>query len=236
MAKAPTDMRENVKKNGFFVLENMAVRTILLAEAHTWAGKTGRNTKPDSAESLSKAYLQSLAAEVRVTAAEVRAFYDANPDAVDGAAYETVAKDLHDYVLQQKKQEMVTVHVQTVSARTTVEVDAAWVKCQAATMLDNPVDNARRSGKPSMVDFGRGGCRPCDMMTPILEELRKTYAEQCNVLFSHVGNEPLLAARYNVQSIPVQVFFDNDGTEVFRHVGFFPKEQILAKLTELGVK
>jgi len=236
IAKAPAEMQERLKKNGFFVLENMAVRTVLLAEAHTWAGKTGRNTKQDTAETLTKAYLQSLVAEVRVTAAEVRAFYDANPDAVGGAAYETVAKDLQDYVLQQKKQEMITAHVQTVSERTTVEVDAAWVKRQAATMLDNPVDNARRSGKPSVIDFGRGGCRPCDMMTPILAELHKTYAEQCNVLFSHVGDEPLLAARYNVQSIPVQVFFDRDGKEVFRHVGFFPKEQMLAKLTELGVK
>ena len=236
MAKAPAEMRESLKKNGFFVLENMAVRTLLLAEAHTWAGITGRNTKQDTAETLTKAYLQSLVAEVRVIEAEVRAFYDANPDAVGGAAYETVAKDLQDYVVQQKQQEIITAHVQTVSARTTIEVDAAWVKRQAATMLDNPVDHARRSGKPSMIDFGRGGCRPCDMMTPILEELKKTYTEQCNVLFCHVGDNPLIAARYNIQSIPVQVFFDKDGNEVFRHVGFFPKEQILAKFAELGVK
>ncbi|HEY3376323.1 MAG TPA: thioredoxin family protein [Armatimonadota bacterium] len=236
MAKAPAEMRESLKKNGFFVLENMTVRTLLLAEAHTWAGKTGRNTKQDTAASLIKAYLRSLVAEVRVTEAEARAFYDANSDAVGGAAYDTVAKDIQDYVLQQKQQDIVTAHVQRVSERTTVEVDAAWVKRQAATMLDNPVDNARRSGKPSMIDFGRGGCQPCDMMTPILEELRKTYSAQCNILFSHVGDEPLLAARYNAQAIPVQVFFDKDGTEVFRHVGFFPKEQILAKLAELGVK
>ncbi|HEX2948462.1 MAG TPA: thioredoxin family protein [Armatimonadota bacterium] len=158
------------------------------------------------------------------------------PMRLGGAAYDAVAKDLHDYVLNEKCQDTITAYIQSLSARTAVEVDGEWVKRQAATMLDNPVDKARRSGKPSIIDFGRGGCRPCDMMTPILEELKKTYAGQCNVLFCHVGENPLIAARYAVQSIPVQVFFDRDGHEVFRHVGFFPREQMLAKLAELGVK
>jgi len=57
-----------------------------------------------------------------------------------------------------------------------------------------------------------------------------------NVLFVHVREEQVLAARYGVQSIPVQVFFDKDGREVFRHVGFFPQEELEKKLAEMGVK
>ena len=87
-----------------------------------------------------------------------------------------------------------------------------------------------------MIDFGREGCGPCDLMTPILNELSKEYAEKCNILFCHTGDNPLLASRYSITSIPIQVFFDKDGKEVFRHVGFFPKDQIVAKLAELGVK
>jgi thioredoxin 1 len=45
-----------------------------------------------------------------------------------------------------------------------------------------------------------------------------------------------LAARYGIQSIPVQIFFDKDGKEVFRHVGVFPQEEIEKKLAEMGVK
>ena len=236
IAKAPAELREKMKTNGFFVLENMVIKPFLLAEAHAWAAKTGQKTTKENADSLIKAYLQSLVGQVRVSDMEVRAFYDANPDAVSGAAYEAVAKDLHAYLLEQKQQDTITAHIQTLSARTSMEVDTTWVKRQAASMLNNPVDKARRSGKPSLIDFGREGCRPCEMMTPILEELHKTYTAQCNVLFSHVGNEPILAARYNIQSIPVQIFFDKDGHEVYRHIGFFPKEGILAKLTELGVK
>ncbi|HEX2948463.1 MAG TPA: hypothetical protein VHV83_02655 [Armatimonadota bacterium] len=83
---APAAIRERLKQNGFYVLENMAVRAVLLSEAHTWAAKSGRNTKSDNAESLTQAYLQSLIANVHVTEAEVRAFYDANPDAVGGGS------------------------------------------------------------------------------------------------------------------------------------------------------
>jgi len=74
------------------------------------------------------------------------------------------------------------------------------------------------------------------MMTPILSELERTYAGRANILFVHVGEEELLAARYGIESIPVQIFFDRTGREVFRHVGFFPKEAIVKKLAEMGAK
>jgi len=236
IASAKPDMQPILKKHGFFVLEQLATKQLLIEEARVWAKNSKRNMKKDTDAKLLQAYLTSIGAAEKVADAEVKTYYEANKEMVSGTTYESVAKDLKAYLLEQKQQEAVDAQVNTLSARTTVEVDRDWLEGQAATMLDNPVDKVRRSGKPSVIDFGREGCRPCDMMTPILEELRKTYAEQCNVLFCHVGDEPILAARYHVQSIPVQVFFDRDGNEVFRHVGFFPKEQMLAKLTELGVK
>ena len=56
------------------------------------------------------------------------------------------------------------------------------------------------------------------------------------MLFVHVGQEQILAARYGIQTIPMQVFFDKDGKEVFRHVGFWPQEEIEKKLAEMGVQ
>ncbi len=106
---------------------------------------------------------------------------------------------------------------------------------QAVLARDNPVDKARDSGKPSLVDFGATGCGPCDMMTPILENLKVKYEGKLNVLFVHVRERQILGAKYGIQTIPVQVFFDKDGKEVFRHVGFFPQEEIERKLAEMGV-
>ena len=114
-------------------------------------------------------------------------------------------------------------HVRTLGQRISIEVSASWTKEQAALAKDNPVDKARSSGKPSLVDFGSTGCRPCDMLAPILETLKTKYAGKVNVLFIHVGQEQILAARYGIQTIPMQFFYDKDGKEVFRHVGFWPQ-------------
>jgi len=72
-------------------------------------------------------------------------------------------------------------------------------------------------------------------MTPILENLKVKYEGKLNVLFVHVRERQILGAKYGIQTIPVQVFFDKDGKEVFRHVGFFPQEEIERKLAEMGV-
>jgi len=96
------------------------------------------------------------------------------------------------------------------------------------------VDKARDSGKPSLVDFGTTRCGPCDMMTPIPAELKTKYQGKLNVLFVHVREKQILGAEYGIQTIPVQVFFDKDGKEVLRHVGFFPQEEIERKLAEMG--
>ncbi len=40
---------------------------------------------------------------------------------------------------------------------------------------------------------------------------------------------------YGIKLIPTQIFFAADGTELFRHEGFFATEDILAKWRELGV-
>jgi thioredoxin 1 len=98
------------------------------------------------------------------------------------------------------------------------------------------VDKARHSGKPTMVEFGAAGCVPCDMMQPILEQLRKDYPKKLNVVFVHVREEQILSARYGIRSIPVQVFFDAKGKEVFRHVGFFPQTEVDMQLAKMGVQ
>jgi len=120
--------------------------------------------------------------------------------------------------------------------RTPIEVSAAWVKKQAELARDNPVDKARSSGKPTFANFGAKGCIPCDKMEPIREAIRKKYEGKLNVVFIHVRNDQILASRYGVQAIPLLVFFNAEGKEVFRHMGFFPQEKVEAKLAEMGVK
>jgi len=88
---------------------------------------------------------------------------------------------------------------------------------------------------PRMVDVGADKCIPCKMMAPILEELKKDYAGRVDVEFVDVWKNPSAGTQYAIQMIPTQLFFDASGKELFRHVGFFGKEEILGKWVELGM-
>jgi thioredoxin 1 len=87
---------------------------------------------------------------------------------------------------------------------------------------------------PRLVDFGAGKCRMCKMMEPILEELRSEYSGILAVNYVDVYKNSDITEQHSVQIIPTQIFFDASGKELFRHEGFFSKEDILSKWKELG--
>jgi len=233
IAKAPKEVQDQLKKNAFFLLEQMATKALLLKEAKADAGKAASDADE---RALIQGYLGKLADKVKVSDDEVAEFYKNNKDAVGGADLDKVKPQIAQFLRQQKQQGIVTKHIKALGQRTTIEVSAPWAKEQAALAKDNPVDKVRASGKPSLVDFGSKGCRPCDMLAPILEALKTKYDGKANVLFVSVVQDQILAARYGIDSIPVQVFFDKDGKEVFRHVGFFPQEDIEKQMANMGVK
>ena len=88
---------------------------------------------------------------------------------------------------------------------------------------------------PKLLDLGATKCIPCKMMAPILEELKKEYAGKMKVEFIDVWQNEDAGKKYGVEMIPTQIFYDANGKELFRHTGFFGKEDILAKWKELGV-
>ncbi|MBM3320570.1 MAG: thioredoxin family protein [Candidatus Eisenbacteria bacterium] len=92
-----------------------------------------------------------------------------------------------------------------------------------------------RAGIPRLVDLGSTTCIPCKMMAPILEELEKEYEGRLIVEVIDVKTDRNASARYAVRVIPTQIFFDSTGRELFRHEGFYSKEDILAKYKELGI-
>lgn len=89
---------------------------------------------------------------------------------------------------------------------------------------------------PRMVDLGAESCIPCKRMAPILKELKSEFAGRAEITFIDVRKDRSAAVLYQVRAIPTQVFFDREGREVWRHVGFLSKKAIVAKLRELGVR
>jgi thioredoxin 1 len=89
---------------------------------------------------------------------------------------------------------------------------------------------------PRLVDLGADKCIPCKMMAPVLEGLKKEYAGRMEVEFIDVWKNPDAGKAFGIEVIPTQIFYDASGRELFRHVGFFSKEDILAEWKQLGVE
>ncbi|MFA5701736.1 MAG: thioredoxin family protein [Desulfuromonas sp.] len=87
---------------------------------------------------------------------------------------------------------------------------------------------------PKLVDVGADKCIPCIKMAPILDALRADYAGQLEVEFVDVWKHKEKASAYGVRMIPTQIFYAADGTELYRHTGFYGRAEILNKWDELG--
>jgi thioredoxin 1 len=90
-------------------------------------------------------------------------------------------------------------------------------------------------GLPRMIDLGRGKCIPCKKMEPILKELKQIYAGRAVIEIVNLDEDPDAADMFDLRLIPTQIFFDAAGTEVWRHEGFLPRDEIIARLNEMGV-
>ncbi|MEN6333074.1 MAG: organomercurial lyase [Phycisphaerales bacterium] len=118
----------------------------------------------------------------------------------------------------------------------TVKAKDAQAVTPAAATSDKPASSAQQAqALPRLIDLGRETCIPCKAMIPVLAQLRQEYAGRLSVEFINVQEQPDLASRFGIKLIPTQIFLDASGKELFRHEGFYSKEDILAKWKELGV-
>ena len=108
--------------------------------------------------------------------------------------------------------------------------DRTWMQTLPAA------DGGVRSGLPVLLQLGSHGCPPCRQMTPILDELRADCADKFQIKYIDVWKYPTEGRKYGVTKIPTQVFYDTQGRELYRHVGFLSKKEILDTWKKLGVK
>ena len=90
-------------------------------------------------------------------------------------------------------------------------------------------------GLVTMVDLGGGTCIPCKMMVPVIAELQKEYDGRASIIFIDVVEHRDQPRRFGIRSIPIQIFYDKDGKEVRRHVGYLDKKSAVETLEKLGV-
>ena len=93
---------------------------------------------------------------------------------------------------------------------------------------NNFQDEVMHSDKPVLLDFWASWCGPCRMVSPIVDEIaaERSDIKVCKI---NVDEQPELAARFGVMSIPTLLVMKN-GKVVNQAVGARPKAQILAML------
>jgi thioredoxin 1 len=84
-----------------------------------------------------------------------------------------------------------------------------------------------------MVDFWAGWCGPCRAIAPVLEELARSSEGRVTLAKVNVDENPGLAARYGIRSIPTVLFVKN-GKVADQVIGAVPKAHLQKKLDALA--
>ncbi|MGN0143370.1 MAG: thioredoxin [Clostridium sp.] len=95
---------------------------------------------------------------------------------------------------------------------------------------DNFISKVLQEEGLVIVDFSAKWCGPCRMLSPILENISEEN-EYVKVTKIDVDESPIVSRKYNIQSIPMLLFFKN-GKIVDEIVGFVPKDIISIVIDE----
>ncbi len=87
---------------------------------------------------------------------------------------------------------------------------------------------------PKLWDFTATWCPPCKQLNPIIAELEHEYEGVIEIRSIDVDQNQELAGKFGVKAIPTLVFLDAGGNELTRHVGFWPKDSLVAQFQSLG--
>lgn len=111
---------------------------------------------------------------------------------------------------------------------------SAYGKGQSSSSNSNP---GTVKEKVIFVELGSVNCIPCKMMQSVMKQIEQDYAGAVKVIFYDVwtAKDKSKASEYRIKAIPTQVFLDANGKEFFRHLGYFPAEEIEKVLAKQGI-
>ncbi len=113
---------------------------------------------------------------------------------------------------------------------------AGAVIWKTSLRASTPAEREATGGLPALLDFGMGECVTCREMEPIVRELADNYEGRAVIRIIDIREHRDLQAKYRVDVIPTQVFLNDRGNEVFRNVGPMTRDEMIAKLREIGVE
>ena len=88
-----------------------------------------------------------------------------------------------------------------------------------------------QSDKPVLVDFFATWCGPCQMLGPILTEVKNNLGERISIIKIDVDKNQAVAAQYQVRGVPTMILFQK-GKPLWRQSGVLSKEDLIKVILE----
>jgi len=246
LEKAESPLKEMLRENPQQLLEGIIMNRVFLQEAKkqglTPPIKTYKDTDKDALSPeealIGELIKKKFSTPPTVTKEEIKLYYSLLKDRLGGKPLDEVSPMIEQIIREGKQQEEMKQYVTELRASAKVETDQIRLQKIASkppeSNTEEELKKAFAGGKPFLVDFGANSCLPCRQLRPILKEISKEYAGKAEILVIDVYKYQHLANEYKIKAIPTLVFFDNKGKEVFRQPGVMNKDQISAKLKEIG--
>lgn len=115
----------------------------------------------------------------------------------------------------------------------TKQINAKFMREHIFDYKANPSKFVFKGSRPAIIDFYADWCGPCRQLSPRLESLAKKYAGQIDVYKVNVDNEAELASVFGVQSIPMLLFIDTDGSTPSVSQGLLSVEDLEKEIQRL---
>jgi thioredoxin 1 len=98
--------------------------------------------------------------------------------------------------------------------------------------------NAEKKYRVTFIELGSVRCVPCQQMQAVMKSIETKYGNEVKIVFHDVWTEAgkPYGVKYGIEAIPTQIFLDETGKEYYRHVGYFPEEELVNILKMKGIK
>lgn len=241
LARTPEDMRVVYEQDPEEVLDRLISVTLLLQEAKRRGFVDSSDLrdldKPGIKEGMRRLMEQSIKGVDQVTDKEVQAFYRQYRAEMGGKPLSEVRELLRMMILEQKRQVKINVLVEKLRAASAITTFPERLPKPPPPALEastaDAFQAALKSGRPTVVDFGSNSCLPCIRLRPVMRALKDAHKDRINVLFLEVSANRDLALSYKVRLVPTLIFFDAQGREVHREMGFMEQEAMEKVLRDL---
>ena len=241
MANLPEELRAVYEQEPEGILNQLIVMTLLMQESRRRGlidvGDLHHLNDPQVQAGIRRLLEMEIQRVGTVTDQEVAEFYQSHQSQMGGKSLSELKEQIYGTILANKQQQEINEFVGRLHANAAIITHPERLPKPSTPALASSTaqqfHDALKSGRPTVVDFGSNRCIPCIRLRPVLLALKDAHRDRINVIFIEINDHGDLARQYRVHLIPTLIFFDAQGREVHRKMGFMDRqamEQILQKL------